>query len=51
MESNKVYDLFCVDCRKITQQTYKGIYTDGNYLYVCKECGCENFESAVRQQN
>ena len=44
MEINEIYDFFCVDCGKITRQKYKGIYTDGNHLYICKECGCENVE-------
>lgn len=44
MEINETYDFFCVDCGEITKQTYKGIYTDGTHLYICKECGCENVE-------
>lgn len=42
MIENKDTDLFCVDCDKITKQKYKGILSDGSYLYICKECGCEN---------
>lgn len=44
MEINETYDFFCVNCRKIVRQIYKGVYVDGNYLYICKECGCENTE-------
>lgn len=42
MVDNKETDLFCVDCDKITKQKYKGVLADGNQLYICKECGCEN---------
>ena len=45
MKINDTYDFFCVDCGEITRQKYKGIYTDGNHLYICKECGCENTET------
>ena len=44
MEINETYDFFCVDCRKIVRQTYRGTYADGSHLYICKECGCENTE-------
>lgn len=44
MEINIDYDFFCVDCEEVTKQTYKGVYADGSYLYICKECGCENTE-------
>lgn len=44
METNEFYDLFCVDCKEITRQKYKGIYADKTHLYICKECGCENYE-------
>lgn len=50
MEINEIYDFFCVDCRKITRQKYKGIYTDGNHLYICKECGCENVEESIAEE-
>ena len=42
MTDNKETDLFCIDCDTITRQKYKGILPDGSYLYICKECGCEN---------
>ena len=42
MTDNKETDLFCIDCDTITRQKYKGILSDGSYLYICKECGCEN---------
>ena len=45
MKINETYDFFCVNCGEITRQTYRGIYADGNHLYICKECGCENTEA------
>lgn len=46
---NEVYDLFCVDCGKITKQIYKGVYTDGSHLYICQESGCENTEETTEE--
>ena len=35
-------DLYCVDCQTWTRQKYRGIMPDHTYLFLCKECGCEN---------
>ena len=43
-EVSEFYDLFCVDCKEITSQKYKGGYYDKTNLYICQECGCENYE-------
>ena len=42
MLDDKFTDLFCIECDTITRQKYKGVLPDGSYLYICKECGCEN---------
>ena len=34
---------FCVDCKRPTEQTYHHTnLVDGDLVYICKECGCEN---------
>ena len=40
---NEKTDLFCVDCKSVTRQIYKGIYNDGTHQFICQECGCENY--------
>lgn len=47
----KIIDLFCVDCDKTTRQIYRGILADGSHLYICTECGCENYENAEMDEN
>ena len=34
---------YCIDCKRPTEQTYHHTNTvDGDLVYVCNECGCEN---------
>ena len=36
-------DNFCVDCQRWTRQTYRHTnHVDGDLVYVCEDCGCEN---------
>lgn len=42
MEDNKIINLYCIDCDKVTKQKYKGVLADGFHLHICQECGCEN---------
>lgn len=45
--SNKE-NLFCFDCNETTTQECKGITNDGKEkMYICCECGCENYEIIV----
>lgn len=43
INNNDKTDLYCVDCREVTRQKYKGIYNDGTHQFICQECGCENY--------
>ena len=36
-------DNYCIDCKKWTRQTYHHTNNvDGDLVYICNECGCEN---------
>lgn len=48
---NDKTDLYCDDCKSVTRQKYKGIYNDGNHLFICQECGCENTEEDKELKN
>jgi hypothetical protein len=40
-------DKYCTDCDSVTSQTYKGKTNSGDEdMYICTECGCENYEVA-----
>ena len=40
---NDYIDLYCVDCQKWTRQKYHHKnFVDGDDVYVCEMCGCEN---------
>lgn len=42
-EMPKVIWANCVDCQEITTQDYKYQNKhDGDYIYICRRCGCEN---------
>lgn len=44
MKIGEIYYIFCMDCGNHTGQKYKGIYADESRMYICQECGCENYE-------
>lgn len=49
MDSNKCYDIFCINCDGYRKQKLKGRNSyDGTLLYICTECGCENSHSQFR---
>lgn len=36
-------DNFCIDCQRWTRQTYHHTNrVDGDLVYICEVCGCEN---------
>lgn len=45
-EQNKINQTvyqYCVDCQCMTEQTYHHTnIVDGDLVYICDECGCEN---------
>ena len=44
-------DNYCVDCKGWTKQTYHHTNdVDGDLVYICNECGCENsvYEADLR---
>ena len=44
-------DNYCVDCKGWTKQTYHHTNNvDGDLIYICNECGCENsvYEADLR---
>ena len=56
MENNlkpgDIIDLYCVDCKGWTKQTYRRVLADGSQLFLCKDCGCENtIEKHEQEQN
>ena len=44
-------DNYCIDCKKWTRQTYHHTnHVDGDLVYICETCGCENSVYPVSEQ-
>ena len=44
-------DNFCIDCQSYTRQTYHHTnQVDGDLVYICDECGCENSVFALTEK-
>jgi hypothetical protein len=40
-------DFYCADCQTITRQVYKGLLANNSRLFLCRRCGCENYDDTV----
>lgn len=50
-EKDHSYDQYCKDCGKVTRQKYRGTYNQNKEdMFICQECGGENFEEKERQE-
>lgn len=44
-ERGRTYGQYCKDCGKVTRQKYRGTYNQNKEdMFVCQNCGSENFE-------